>query len=65
MEDIIGVKDVAAMVKTPESWVYGKVERGEIPHFKLGKYVRFSRADIVDWIEAQRRGPAIEVRSAR
>jgi excisionase family DNA binding protein len=64
-QDLIGVQDVAAMVKTPASWVYGKVERGEIPHFKLGKYLRFDRATVVQWIEQQRRGPGVTERKCR
>jgi hypothetical protein len=44
----------------PASWVYAKVEAGELPHEKHGRYIRFDPAVIAAYRKAQRRGPSVE-----
>jgi excisionase family DNA binding protein len=49
------VQDVARRFSVPVSWVYAKAEAGELPHVKLGRYLRFHAADIQAYLVAQRR----------
>jgi excisionase family DNA binding protein len=54
---LLAVGDVAEMLNVPVSWVYERTRkrtRDRIPGFRLGKYWRFDRKDVVDWIERQR-----------
>jgi len=56
-DDLSGVKDIAVFLSVPVSWVYERTRRRgneRIPHFKLGKYLRFSRSEIIDWVHQQR-----------
>ncbi len=38
---LVTVKEVAEHLHVPESWVYSKSERDEIPCIRVGRYVRF------------------------
>jgi excisionase family DNA binding protein len=56
---ILTVEEVAAFLKVPRTWVYERTRsRGEdtLPHFKLGKYLRFDPGAVMDYLERQRRG---------
>ena len=55
-DPILTVHDVADLLRVPVSWVYGRVrgKGGErLPHFKLGKYVRFRASAIRQWLETR------------
>ncbi len=43
------VQEIAALLAVKESWVYSHVAKGDIPHFKMGRYVRFNRAEVLAW----------------
>jgi len=49
------VSDVAAYLAVSVAWVYERVERGDIPHMKIGAHVRFKRQEIEGWAEEHRR----------
>ena len=56
-DDFATVSEIAAFLQVPTSWVYSRSRRRgveRIPHFKLGKYLRFSRREILEWIQPQR-----------
>jgi excisionase family DNA binding protein len=51
---ILNIVEVAKLLRVPVSWVYERARRrsfDRIPHFKLGKYLRFSEKEILDWLE--------------
>ena len=55
--DFATVRDIAELLRVPDTWVYERTRRRgieRIPHFKLGKYLRFSRREVLQWIEHQR-----------
>lgn len=54
---LLTVEQVADLLHVPSSWVYGHTRRraqDRIPGFRLGKYWRFSEAEILKWVERQR-----------
>lgn len=53
-EALLTVEDVARELNVKESWVYTKAEAGELPSFKLGRYRRFKRSEVLAWLESQR-----------
>lgn len=54
-ERLLSVQEVADLYGVPRSWVYAQAEAGRLPHFKIGRYVRFKREEIADWLAGQRR----------
>jgi excisionase family DNA binding protein len=53
-EELLTVPEVAAALKVPVSWVYERTRRSgtdQIPHFKLGKYLRFRWSTVREWLE--------------
>jgi len=56
---LLTVEEVAELLKVPVSWVYDRTRtRGlnRLPGFRLGKYWRFSEAEVRAWLERQRSG---------
>ena len=52
--DMLGYRDAAALLGVPLGTLYSWVNKRSIPHFRLGpKLVRFSRAELVHWVEAR------------
>lgn len=42
--------DVAQLLGVPRSWVYEQSRQGRIPTVTLGRYRRYRRAAIEEWI---------------
>ena len=56
-DDLATVSQIAEFLQVPNSWVYEHTRcRGieRLPHFKLGKYLRFSRSEVLAWVQRQR-----------
>ena len=52
---LLTVREVAALLRVPVSWVYEHTRPGcqnPIPHSKLGKYLRFARTEIIEYVRA-------------
>ena len=43
--------DVAGLLGVPPSWVYEQARLGRIPTVMLGRYRRFRREAIEEWVE--------------
>ena len=41
-------EDLAARLKVPISWVYEQSRQGNIPTHRIGKYIRFDFAEVVE-----------------
>ncbi len=39
-----------------KDWIYAEARADRIPHIKLGRYTRFRREAIEDWIRERERG---------
>ena len=54
---LLTVKEVAEILQVPISWVYEHTRgncREELPHIKVGKYLRFFDADISNYLQSIR-----------
>ena len=50
---ILTPQQLAEYLRVSRQWVYERVSLGEIPHIKVGKYLRFRKSHIDNWIESQ------------
>lgn len=44
---------IAKKLGVPVSWIYSRTRTNEIPHYKVGKYVRFDESEIWAWLKKQ------------
>jgi excisionase family DNA binding protein len=51
--NLIGIKEMASKLDVPVSWLYSRTRTNEIPHYKIGKYVRFSESEVWNWLKKQ------------
>jgi len=57
-DHLLTVHEVAEMLQVPVSWVYGRMRKRSaerLPGYRLGKYWRFRQAEVLAWIQSQRR----------
>ena len=54
-DEVLTLKEVAALLKIAERTAYMMVQRSDLPGFKVGGQWRFKRKDIDAWMEAQKR----------
>ena len=56
MEPLLVADEVAAMLGMSVDWVYAETRADRIPHVRLGRYVRYRRESVEEWIRATERG---------
>lgn len=49
-ETILDVEGLASYLKVNKSWVYERTHLNEIPYYKIGKFPRFRKKDIDQWL---------------
>lgn len=59
---LLTAPEAAALLSMPESWVRSQARAGNIPHAKLGHYVRFDAAELEAWWRRYLRGPKTPAR---
>ena len=52
-QNLINIKEMASKLDVPVSWLYSRTRTNEIPHYKVGKYVRFDESEIWQWLKQQ------------
>jgi excisionase family DNA binding protein len=50
------VDELARLLGVPKSWIYDRTYRNEIPHYKLGRLLRFDLEKIQKWLENNEKG---------
>jgi excisionase family DNA binding protein len=53
---LLDAEDVAMLLGVSKGWIYAEVRAGRIPYVRLGRYVRFRRESIEDWLSEIERG---------
>jgi len=56
---LLTVEEVADMLQVPKSWIYERTRRRgqeQLPHLKVGKYLRFEELAVRDFLDRQRVG---------
>ena len=54
-DEVLTIKEVAALLKIGEKTAYTMAQGGELPGFKVRGQGRFRRVDLVSWMEEQKR----------
>jgi excisionase family DNA binding protein len=55
---LLTIREVADLLQVPVSWVYARTRKRsieKIPGYRLGKYWRFSEAEVLVWLQSQKR----------
>ncbi len=55
-DEMLTVQDLADYLRVKPIWVYQKTRKGEIPHLKIGKMLRFRRSTIEEWLKGKEVG---------
>ena len=50
-KDLLTAQDVAAMLGVTAGWVYAQSRMGRIPTIPLGRYRRYRRDAILQWLD--------------
>lgn len=53
MEKLLTAKQVSEILEVKPKTVYEWVSRGLVPHVKIGRLVRFKKAEIFHWLESK------------
>ena len=53
---LLTAAEVGELLSVPESWVRRETRAGRLPHLELGRYRRYERAAVLEWLETQRAG---------
>jgi excisionase family DNA binding protein len=56
VDRLLTAQEVAEMLSVPTRWVREHSRSGLIPHVQLGRYVRYRREAVLDWISEQESG---------
>lgn len=56
---LLSADQVAELLRVPKSWVYAETRAGRMPHVVLGRYRRYRRTAIDEWVTARERGPVV------
>jgi excisionase family DNA binding protein len=62
MDSLLTADEVAALLQVSKAWVYAETRKKRIPHVPLGRYVRYRRSAVVEWIAALERRSSSGVR---
>ena len=57
-QGLVGVATVAALFGVRQRWVYE--HKDEIPHYVVGRYLRFSLPELLAWLARNRQGPSTD-----
>jgi len=47
-KELLEPEELARVLKVPVSWVYEQSRQGQIPTHRIGRYIRFDLADVLD-----------------
>lgn len=51
-DDLMTPDEVCALLKVTKDWLYDQVQARRIPHVRLGRHLRFSRLEVLDYVRA-------------
>src|SRR4029077_9252576 len=61
-DPLLTADEVAALLQVTKAWVYAQTRARRIPHVPLGRYVRYRRSAVLQWIAELERSSSRSVR---
>ena len=61
-DPLLTAGEVAELLQVTKAWVYAETRAKRIPHVPLGRYVRYRRSAVLQWIAALERDSYRRVR---
>ena len=55
-DPLVTAEVIAELLAVPVTWVREHARAGTIPHYQLGRYVRFRVSEVLAWVEECRAG---------
>ena len=52
--EYLKIEDISAYLNIKTKTLYAMVESGDIPHYRIGRLIRFKREDVDSWMEAKK-----------
>jgi len=52
---LLTIEEAAHLLQVKISWLYERTRTNEVPHIKLGKYLRFDQDELLTWVRQFRR----------
>ena len=49
--NLLSVSELSEKFNLPVSWIYSRTRINKIPHYKIGKYVRFNETEVWEWLK--------------
>ena len=59
-DELLTVEELAGVLKVKKTWVYDHLH--QIPHVRLGRYVRFESSAVEQFVQRQRKNYAATLR---
>src|SRR4028118_547034 len=56
--ELLSIPEVCQELGMGKSWVYRRIQSGEIPSVKLGRNIKVRREDLEEYLQAQRYQPS-------
>ena len=56
--EMLTAGEVATWLRVTKDWVYTQTRAGHIPHVSLGRYVRYRRSAVAEWVAQIERSTA-------
>lgn len=53
MDDLVGSKRAAEILSVSKQTIAALCQRRQLPHYKIGKLLKFSRTELLEWLAAQ------------
>ena len=54
-KEFLNIDDLAKFLGLKKSTLYSMVGNGDLPHYRIGRLIRFKRNDVDAWMESHRR----------
>jgi hypothetical protein len=54
---LLDAEGAGALLNVPATWLMAEARADRVPHVRLGKYVRFDRSELLEWVASRARGP--------
>ena len=61
LSSFLDIKGVSEYLTLRKSKIYSLVEEKKIPHYRIGRQIRFKKSEVDEWME-EHKEPAVDVR---